>query len=169
MKKTEEFRVSLILTKIGFEQIRKKIHFLFLQTNQKKSKGERIHKIQQEFSQHESCLLSKHDFVFGGEGGGGRGWVHCGNPAAQAAAKDRLHAWLSFSVFCLLCFVFWKRFKFKFPLIFEISCKYSDNLVVIISLHTKHVICQQVTYPLADTRGKAVSDFIITFFRSWPI
>lgn len=71
MKKTEEFRVSLILTKIGFEQIRKKIHFLFLQTNQKKSKGERIHKIQQEFSQHESCLLSKHDFVFGGGGGGG--------------------------------------------------------------------------------------------------
>ena len=41
------------------------------------------------------------------------------NPAAQAAAKDRLHAWLSFSVFCLLCFVFWKRFKFKFPLIFK--------------------------------------------------
>ena len=47
----------------------------------------------------------------------GRGWVHCVNPAQ--AAKVRLHAWLSFSVFCLFCLVFWKKFKFKFPLILE--------------------------------------------------
>ena len=61
--------------------------------------------------------------------------MHCVNPAQ--AAKVR---------FCLFCLVFWKRFKFKFPLIFESDNKYSDNLVVIISL-----ICQQVTYRLADT------------------
>ena len=46
--------------------------------------------------------------------------MHCVNPA-KAAAKVRLHEWLSFSVFCLFCLVFFflKRFKFKFSLIFE--------------------------------------------------
>ena len=45
--------------------------------------------------------------------------MHCVNPA-KAAAKVRLHEWLSFSVFCLFCLVFLlKRFKFKFSLIFE--------------------------------------------------
>ena len=31
--------------------------------------------------------------------------MHCMNPA-KAAAKVRLHEWLSFSVFCLFCLVF---------------------------------------------------------------
>ena len=30
--------------------------------------------------------------------------MHCVNPA-KAAAKVRLHEWLSFSVFCLFCLV----------------------------------------------------------------
>ena len=65
-------------------------------------------------------------------------WVHCVNPV-QAAAKVRLHAWLSFFFVCLLvCFVFWKRFKFKFPLIFE-SVANIQIIFVIISL-----ICQQM-------------------------
>ena len=49
----------------------KKIAFSTSPSEQKKnSKEEKINKIQQEFSQRESCLLSKQDFFFGGEGVG---------------------------------------------------------------------------------------------------
>lgn len=130
------------MTRIEFEQINWKNSIFYLSERTKKnSKEEKINKIQQEFSQHESCLLSKQDFFFGGEGVGAL------RESSLSGCESQI-TWVVV-VFCFL-FVLFSFFVEKVQIQifsnFWISCKYSDNFVVIISL-----ICQQVTYRLADT------------------
>ena len=111
----EEFNVSLILTRIEFEQINWKNCIFYLSERTKKnSKEEKINKIQQEFSQRESCLLSKQDFFFGGEGVGAL------RESSLRGCESQI-TWVVV-VFCFLFVLFsffLKRFKFKFSLIFE--------------------------------------------------
>ena len=80
-------------------------------------------------------------FFFGGEGVGAL------RESSLSGCESQI-TWVVV-VFCFLFVLFsffFEKVQIQIFSNFWISCKYSDNFVVIISL-----ICQQVTYRLADT------------------